>query len=141
MAAVGQEGQFALPRLSGRSVFSDKTFRPSPGDPTTGKMRRKGSSAIFGCIFTPTEVSARSARFAPADHAVLQLDILPTAGLDRAAAHLAHYLRLTPLSSRAAVLAGAGPVSAASSSSIVRPFVSMPINRKTRTGRRNHAAK
>jgi hypothetical protein len=83
MAAVGQEGQFALPRLSGRSVFSDKTFRPSPGDPTAGKMRRKGSSAICGCIFTP--VSARSARFAPADHAVIQLDILPTAGLDRAA--------------------------------------------------------
>ena len=43
MAALGQEGQFALPGLSGRFVFSDETFRPSPGDPTTGKMRCKGS--------------------------------------------------------------------------------------------------
>jgi len=34
-------------------------------------MRRKRSSAICGYIFTPTEVSACGARFAPADHTVL----------------------------------------------------------------------
>jgi hypothetical protein len=61
-----------------------------------GETRRKGAAAIVVAFTSDRGFGAQ--RTLRPDHAVLQLDILPTAGLDRAAAHLAQYVRLTTLS-------------------------------------------
>ena len=42
VTAMGHEGQFALPKLSGRSAFSEETFAGRCGN---GKMRRRLHSA------------------------------------------------------------------------------------------------